>query len=658
MENDNVEYNGFKYLIKTYYHSHPEQLYAIIDAIKGSDLDVKDKATLIAYATSFIDKPDTEKTLDEAKEVNLDEIDPFDLVMDTIACTGRQVTQISPKTGKASPRIYGGLYDCGEVGTTKDDNIIIVIPDEERIDKGVEFAKKYDMNYKKSYREDEGKWALILDPWTVDVEKLYPDRNQFATAGLYKQDERHKKKARTEVLEEESVDIDVENEGILEVPKGRNVNELPLSHFEKLVDKKGYAPIIRALNNLQVWNRKTNRSLSNWAGRVMKKLKDRHIEEKYLLEDIATNKYTKGIVFNSPSIYTNEEFIGFDDNEGIAKLGESSCMGTDYNTYIVWWHSPSYHSSVASKYRDAENVESFSFNKINNRLDDYDLNRLTNKYKWQLKNAAKEYINERTYPIREGVAETKDRIYTVEANGNVYYVLGYDYSDVKETLKRGLGDDVKLSPLNPIKFESVVNFLRNMDTSKKYNLILDEDIDKEDSSKRGKYDNSYVIYKNNGKIYGTPSYNYYANIQNAHLINNYHDFDSVEEVSDYLKNTFPNLKVKIIDQRVTEDTESASEEVINSTPENYDNNSLTTMLNDLIKEEYDTIDAYNATILAAKDLGREDIVEVLTTIAHDENTHVGNLLVATKLVNPQTQAIDKGEQQALDTLEGNVEIKE
>lgn len=458
------------------------------------------------------------------QEVDLNDIDPFDLVMDTIAFTGREGMKLDPKTGKSSPRNYRGLYDYDEVGTTKDDNILIKVKDKERIDRGIEFAKKYDIEYKKSYRPETNEWVLILDPWTVDIEKLYPDRDQFITTGLYKKGGERKKnieedvedityydvagdeetftkediydalkysyepekfkdldlaevrgafstyfdipyighdKLFKEVLDEiqgnleeaynkfeketdkdyikssidemerylrmwdskspkekreigtkqnlqrdlkyakqrlsqltEDVDINVENEGILEVPKDKKVNELPTSHFEKLIDKKGYEPIIRALNNLQVWNKNNNKSLSNWAESMMKKLKD---------------KYRK---------------------------------------------------------------------------------------------------DECTHPIKEDIEET------------------------------------------------------------------------------------------------------------------------------------PN------------------EEIINPTPENIDDEGLTSLLNSLIKDEYDTIDAYNSTILAAKDLGRNDIVDILTTIAHDENTHVGNLLVATKLINPQTQAIDKGEQQALNTLEGDVEIKE
>lgn len=77
----------------------------------------------------------------------------------------------------------------------------------------------------------------------------------------------------------ESANIDVKNPGVLEVPDGKKVNELPQSHFEKLVDKKGYAEVIRALTNLEVWNKDKNKSLSSWASNMADKLKKKYRPE-------------------------------------------------------------------------------------------------------------------------------------------------------------------------------------------------------------------------------------------------------------------------------------------------------------------------------------------------------------------------------------------
>lgn len=74
------------------------------------------------------------------------------------------------------------------------------------------------------------------------------------------------------LLKEQDVEIEVKHEGILEVPEGKNVDDLPMSHFEKLAKKKGLSNITKALNNLQVWNKKKDPKLSKWAGDMIDKL--------------------------------------------------------------------------------------------------------------------------------------------------------------------------------------------------------------------------------------------------------------------------------------------------------------------------------------------------------------------------------------------------
>lgn len=78
-----------------------------------------------------------------------------------------------------------------------------------------------------------------------------------------------------EINEEEDVeDIEVENPGLLEVPKNKDVDDLPLSHFKKLASKKGYEEVIRGLQNLRRWNKNREPSLSDWADDTMDSLKD------------------------------------------------------------------------------------------------------------------------------------------------------------------------------------------------------------------------------------------------------------------------------------------------------------------------------------------------------------------------------------------------
>ena len=82
------------------------------------------------------------------------------------------------------------------------------------------------------------------------------------------------------------VKIPVEHPGVLEVPEGKSVEDLPVSHFKKLIKKKGWPKVSRALINLKVWNREKNPSLSSWADRMQERLaKTREgVKESYMLE--------------------------------------------------------------------------------------------------------------------------------------------------------------------------------------------------------------------------------------------------------------------------------------------------------------------------------------------------------------------------------------
>jgi len=73
-------------------------------------------------------------------------------------------------------------------------------------------------------------------------------------------------------LQEQKVKIPIENPGLLEVPEGKKVNELPLSHFQALVKKKGHEAIARGLTNIITWNKKKNPELSKWADNMQNQL--------------------------------------------------------------------------------------------------------------------------------------------------------------------------------------------------------------------------------------------------------------------------------------------------------------------------------------------------------------------------------------------------
>lgn len=67
--------------------------------------------------------------------------------------------------------------------------------------------------------------------------------------------------------------ISVVHKGLLEVPRGRSVMSLPVSHFKRLIKAKGARKIMAGLTNLQRWNENKNPKLSNWAKRMKAKLR-------------------------------------------------------------------------------------------------------------------------------------------------------------------------------------------------------------------------------------------------------------------------------------------------------------------------------------------------------------------------------------------------
>lgn len=75
-------------------------------------------------------------------------------------------------------------------------------------------------------------------------------------------------------------DIEVKNSGILEVPEDKKFWQLPLSHFEDLVKRKGYGKIIRALTNLKVWNKNDDPEIASKADEIADKLRKKFDKDK------------------------------------------------------------------------------------------------------------------------------------------------------------------------------------------------------------------------------------------------------------------------------------------------------------------------------------------------------------------------------------------
>jgi len=74
-------------------------------------------------------------------------------------------------------------------------------------------------------------------------------------------------------LIEQTTKIKTEHPGILEVPEGKHFYQLPLKHYIDLAKKKGKPAIMRALLNLERWNKNRDPETSKKARELIDKLK-------------------------------------------------------------------------------------------------------------------------------------------------------------------------------------------------------------------------------------------------------------------------------------------------------------------------------------------------------------------------------------------------
>ena len=68
--------------------------------------------------------------------------------------------------------------------------------------------------------------------------------------------------------------IEIKHPEVLEIPENKKFWQMPLKHFIALAKKKGYAPIARALTNLEVWNRKKHPEIAERAKNIRLRLKN------------------------------------------------------------------------------------------------------------------------------------------------------------------------------------------------------------------------------------------------------------------------------------------------------------------------------------------------------------------------------------------------
>ena len=96
-------------------------------------------------------------------------------------------------------------------------------------------------------------------------------------------------------LVEEKVDIKVKHPGILEIPEDKKFWQLPLSHYNNLIAKKGYGKIIKALTNLKTWNKNDDPKISERADKIINSLRKKHKVQENLIDDVNTKRASEAI---------------------------------------------------------------------------------------------------------------------------------------------------------------------------------------------------------------------------------------------------------------------------------------------------------------------------------------------------------------------------
>ena len=112
-------------------------------------------------------------------------------------------------------------------------------------------------------------------------------------------------------------------------------------------------------------------------------------------------------------------------------------------------------------------------------------------------------------------------------------------------------------------------------------------------------------------------------------------------------------------------SESISEDVIISTDETEEktiepeNNGISMIINNLIKDEYESIDSYNSAITTFKDIGKsDDAISVLNDIVAEENIHVGQLQRLMELFDPNADKVSDGVEEASEQIENDLDMSD
>ena len=145
------------------------------------------------------------------------------------------------------------------------------------------------------------------------------------------------------------------------------------------------------------------------------------------------------------------------------------------------------------------------------------------------------------------------------------------------------------------------------------------------------------------KDYGIDGYQYYKKHFNS----------VIEYLRKFIKEyPVPGINEDVIPEEDPVITEPVSNDhvtpEVTATPEQA---GIQSMLQDLIKDEWDAINGYSGTIQTLKGMGGyDDLCGVLQEISNEELIHIGQLQKALEFVNPVTAKIKEGEEEATEQM--------
>lgn len=83
------------------------------------------------------------------------------------------------------------------------------------------------------------------------------------------------------------------------------------------------------------------------------------------------------------------------------------------------------------------------------------------------------------------------------------------------------------------------------------------------------------------------------------------------------------------------------------------NSGIASIIIGAINDEWEAIDYYNSMIVTAESEGKSDVANIANDILKEENIHVGQLQKLLSMINPETEAIADGEDEAEELLSGD-----